>query len=781
MQDLQNKTEAAAGYKLKQTLSDNVKWLKSLGYLGIGVIMSSSSLYDSISPFGVALCAALSGTSSIAAALGAVIGYTFSSAAAVNMKYIAAVMLVSAAKLVFGGRQPVFPGIKATAKNSAAISVATVFFAMLVSSAAVILSAGYTLYDLLLTLSEITIACGSAYFFTRSASFLETRESGASKSDISCLVICVAIIFTGFAGFTIYGLSLGHIFSVAAILLAARYGGEGAGSIAGVAAGAAMCLSGADISYVMAAYAIGGLIAGMFSPMGRIASAVSFITVNAVVSFLTQDTSALYISLGEVFAASVIFVAFPSRVLSAFRPIRRPTGDGSGARAILCERLRAASAALSDVGSTTHRVGEELGKIETASQNDVSLRTVDRVCRRCSMKNTCWQFSYNDTREALNAAVETLKRDGSINRSRLPRYLAANCIRTDDIITELNAQFQSYISREGVSKRVAQVRSVLTNQFEGMSMIMSEFSEQIAGLKNFDEKKARRLRDYLERNGIDARGAAVYKNENGRLTASFTIPNYQIAKLNRTKTALDLSGLLEAELDLPQITAREKQAAVVFSEKPGFTVEFGAYQIAGGGGKLCGDAYDYIKSKDGKAHFILSDGMGSGGSAAVDSSMASSLISQLISAGVSHEAALKIVNSALMIKSGEESLATLDVASVDLYTGKADFYKAGAAPTYLIKNGKAGYVESSSLPAGILRGISFEHNATSLREGDVLVMLSDGVTATGNDWVKTELEYLKSGDMQRMCERLAITAKNRRNDSHEDDITVLAARVTARN
>lgn len=66
------------------------------------------------------------------------------------------------------------------------------------------------------------------------------------------------------------------------------------------------------------------------------------------------------------------------------------------------------------------------------------------------------------------------------------------------------------------------------------------------------------------------------------------------------------------------------------------------------------------------------------------------------------DAALKIVNSALLLKSGEETLATADVAAVDLFTGRAEFYKAGAAPTFLVKNGRAGYVQSDSLPAGIL-------------------------------------------------------------------------------
>lgn len=93
---------------------------------------------------------------------------------------------------------------------------------------------------------------------------------------------------------------------------------------------------------------------------------------------------------------------------------------------------------------------------------------------------------------------------------------------------------------------------------------------------------------------------------------------------------------------------------------------------------------------------------------------------------MSLDASLKLVNSALLVKSGDESLATIDITGVDLYTGKAEFYKAGAAPTFLRKSGKGGYVESSSLPVGILGGVNFEKNAVTLRDGDVIVMVSDG-------------------------------------------------------
>ena len=172
-------------------------------------------------------------------------------------------------------------------------------------------------------------------------------------------------------------------------------------------------------------------------------------------------------------------------------------------------------------------------------------------------------------------------------------------------------------------------------------------------------------------------------------------------------------------------------------------------------------------------NIILSDGMGSGGAAAVDSALTSELLKQLIEAGVSLDAALKLVNSALLVKTGDESLATIDIAGIDLYTGQVDFYKAGAAPTFLRKSGKGGYVESNSLPVGILGGVAFEKNSVTLKEGDLIVMVSDGAVASGYDWILSDLEHYEGKDPKILSEKIVCEAQRRRLDGHEDDITAI--------
>ena len=174
---------------------------------------------------------------------------------------------------------------------------------------------------------------------------------------------------------------------------------------------------------------------------------------------------------------------------------------------------------------------------------------------------------------------------------------------------------------------------------------------------------------------------------------------------------------------------------------------------------------------------ILSDGMGCGASAAIDSSFAANLMEKLIKAGFGFECALKMVNSAMIFKSGEETTATLDIATIDLYSGQVDIYKAGASQTYVVKGKKIGIASCNAYPTGILENIKFDKSSTTLQKGDVLVMCSDGVLEEDEPWIEEEILNCRKSSAQGIADKIATLAKIRRENKYPDDITVMAAVV----
>lgn len=75
------------------------------------------------------------------------------------------------------------------------------------------------------------------------------------------------------------------------LLVAAYTGGETAGSIAGSPPGIAVGMMGGSYGYLMGAYCLSGLVAGLFSPTGRLGTAASVTIVCAIATAVSQGGS----------------------------------------------------------------------------------------------------------------------------------------------------------------------------------------------------------------------------------------------------------------------------------------------------------------------------------------------------------------------------------------------------------------------------------------------------------------------------------------------------------
>ena len=100
--------------------------------------------------------------------------------------------------------------------------------------------------------------------------------------------------------------------------------------------------------------------------------------------------------------------------------------------------------------------------------------------------------------------------------------------------------------------------------------------------------------------------------------------------------------------------------------------------------------------------------------------------------GAQMQAALVMLNSYLRRRSMECS-AGIDLMEIDRYTGEAKFVKSGAAPSFVIRGGRLFRLCSKTVPIGILRALDAEMIRFTLEKGDVIVMVSDGVSENPED------------------------------------------------
>ena len=159
---------------------------------------------------------------------------------------------------------------------------------------------------------------------------------------------------------------------------------------------------------------------------------------------------------------------------------------------------------------------------------------------------------------------------------------------------------------------------------------------------------------------------------------------------------------------------------------------------------------------------------------------------QFVESGFAKDVAIKLINSVLLLKSEKTSFSTLDICSVDLYSGRAEFIKIGAASAFVIRDGEVRGIQSSSLPVGILESVDVEKSEMSLKDGDIILMASDGVMdvldpgCDEEDWVREKFQSLNSMNPQDIADYFLIEARKKAGEPIRDDMTVLAARIWER-
>ena len=128
-----------------------------------------------------------------------------------------------------------------------------------------------------------------------------------------------------------------------------------------------------------------------------------------------------------------------------------------------------------------------------------------------------------------------------------------------------------------------------------------------------------------------------------------------------------------------------------------------------------------------KYYILLCDGMGTGIGAEAEGKTAAALLKRLLTAGYPAEYALRSLNSLCTLR-GSAGAVTVDLAQIDLDTGKVELYKWGAAPSYLLSDGIAEKIGTAGTPPGLSVTQCRETvDKLSLRRGETLILLSDGV------------------------------------------------------
>lgn len=742
-------------------------------YFFAGVLVSKGAIFGSYAPFGASAVAAVPFKNLLATALGTIFGYILLTPSGC-FRYIATVIAVAAIRWTLCDIKKL--------NKSKLFAPLVAFIPMLATGIVLVAVGGFDAELFAMCVIEALLSGVGAYFFYRTIILAAGTRSitTLNQQEIACMAMTGCIMLLSFAGITVASISLGRVAAVLIIMLCARYGAVAGGCISGVATGVIFSMTDSTFAFIAGAYAFGGLMAGLFAPAGKLACGVAFLLCNAVMSFQSGNTDLILVSVYETIIAGTVFMLLPKDLGNRISAIFAPPTDltrTEGLRRSVIMRLDFASRALKDVSGAVDSVAEKMKDLYSTDISWVYGKATDETCSHCGLRVYCWEKQRHTSLSDFDRLTAKLKKEGRIEDKDFSMVFAKKCCKPREMAMSINKHYEAYTAFLCAERRVGEVRAVVAGQFSGLGEILGEMAEEFEQFEKFDMMSAERVSSALKMAGFVPLDVCCRLDRLGRMTVEIETTDTDRNLIKKSQLLKEISKACLRKMDTPSITMAPNRCRIQMCELPLYDTEIGSAQHVSGNGQLCGDSYNYFADGMGKIVAIISDGMGTGGRAAVDGSMAESIMTKLIKAGLGYDCALRVVNSALMVKSGDESLATIDIVAVDLFTGMAEVIKAGAPLTFIKKGDKVYRSDSASLPAGILPEIKFSHASYQLNNGDIVVMISDGATATGDSWIEDTILNWKTDSMTDLSKEIVAESKERRSDGYDDDITVVAIRL----
>ena len=277
---------------------------------------------------------------------------------------------------------------------------------------------------------------------------------------------------------------------------------------------------------------------------------------------------------------------------------------------------------------------------------------------------------------------------------------------------------------------MAQNRVGCAVQLDSFAQMIQHATRELDASIFADEHLEKKIKSRFGRMGLKILTTVFLVTEDGRYEIHVTTK----APKGQCVTTKELAKVISECCGRNMILGKEERTVlssdyctITCVEGPKFHTLQGVAKIGKGCRKISGDNFSLIDLPCGKQGVILSDGMGAGEVASRESTMVVELLEELLNAGFPKETALQMLNTALVMGREEVRFSTIDMSVFDLYSGKCEIMKAGASSTFIKRADRVDCIRSTSLPIGVLSHLELDEQKLELEDGDVVIMVTDGV------------------------------------------------------
>ncbi len=743
----------------------------------VGILSSRAELAFSRNPFGVACGMAyiLSGYYSFSILL-PVFGYAIP-----DYEILTVVYIVSLTAMAIVSKHIKLSRLKLT----------LVHFAFGLAYTLIFEASIFNLVILVLESILIFFTCGCYLNFLEYFSGRTLRRT-VSRSEIKSLSVVALVVLIPLSRIYLpLDMTITGIVSVLIILFCALELELSRCVLWGSLLGTVMGLSNPQMIFCIGSYAVSSIAASLLSKYRKTGAVMGFIIANAAMTWYANGSNEVLINIYEVFVASFVFYLVPDSKLGEIRENVMLLLQVEKTKEIKRMELfkNETNKRLLKMSGAFTNLAEVLGKLEKrkkkAPDDDVVMiieSVRDRVCLSCRNFDYCWKLEGDNTFKVMEKLINAVEKRGWVENYDLSARFRNSCYFSNKVILETNKVYELYRVNCIWENRILESRQLISQQLKDVSEAVKGLANEFKADCSYETGMENTAVSMLDMMGVKVSSVSITKERKGRLKAKVSIRD--CVKNNLCERCIEpvLSKVCGKNMKCVNKGCYGGSCVVELVEKELFKIENAVSRVRPEKENKYGDSYAVIKPDNERIIVAISDGMGTGEKAANESLETVNLLEKLLVAGIAEDTAIKLINSVLILKSYEESFATLDMLVFDLYSGMGEFVKTGGVCSYIKRGEQVVKIRSDSLPTGIIGSADPSSFRVSLADGDVVVLLSDGVSDVSSDdgWLK---ELLKSSDGKNVkaISDSIIEKAMEKAGTPVDDMTVLTVKIMSNN
>ena len=721
-------TKKARGIKISPQARDLILELLTLA---LALAITPVSFFFGTYPFGLAFCASSKKRAPFAFAgcalgiilfMGSSIPYLIALLALIALRIVGSAWLSDTGKRDFVlGRasRPSFLSSLFTEKVSVRVGISALC-ALGIGMARVI-SAAFSYYEIFVLIFFTVFVSIITYAL---CSLFEKSERQPMILGICALTF---ILVYAIRSFEIFGVNPSVAISYALVLYVSKYQ-SGTKSVAlGALLGICHGITFAPV------FAICGLVSAFLWGFSYYIAIIGALVMSLGYGVFSSGYTAIVGLLPELLFASLVM--YP---LTKFEILPRPfffEGEAkkSGAVIVSDSRFSALTKNLDTLAASfseiSHMISDLSNKAKAPDRDfytDACLEICEKHCYTCPKRSICWERDSITTRGNLARMGESAFSNKVVGKDSVDEKFLHRCPNIEAIIDEINTL--KHETAENASK--GDKLEISAQDYELISELIGELGKSIDTDMDRNNALCDRVSRECAKIGLVCEKIEVFGKRKKRIIATNIDTGASKCTVSELKSALEAQ--IGASLSEPVIEDVDGACVLTMNSEGAFELIGGTDTLAKASETANGDTLCSFITPDKRYYMLLCDGMGSGKDAALTSDICAKFMQKFLLCCSEKVLGLRMLNNFIRAK-GLECSSSVDLLEIDLLSGDGAFIKSGAAPSFVKRGENVFRLHSRTAPIGIMKTLDAEEISFCLREGDVVIMLSDGIASDERD------------------------------------------------